>query len=76
MSRIKLERNGKVIERSQADYDANKERYDFRGFKLVTNTPVKQSKPEKEEPIISMDSFNNKNAKHKEEKKKNKKKVK
>tara|TARA_R100000655_G_scaffold73533_1_gene112092 strand:+ start:1179 stop:1370 length:192 start_codon:yes stop_codon:yes gene_type:complete len=46
MSTIKLERNGKVIERSQADYNANKERYDFRGFKLVTNTPAKQKKVE------------------------------
>ena len=46
MNTVKLERNGKIIERLRADYDANKERYDFRGFKLVTNTPAKQKKVE------------------------------
>jgi len=32
---IKLERNNKVIERSLEDYNANKAKYAFRGFKVV-----------------------------------------
>ena len=51
MSIVKLERNGKVIERLQADYDANKTRYDVRGFKLASEKPAKENKPEPvEEP--------------------------
>ena len=51
MSTVKLERNGKIIERLQADYDANRSRYDIRGFKIVSEKPVKESKPEPvEEP--------------------------
>ena len=46
MSIVKLERNGKVIERLQADYDANKTRYDVRGFKVASDKPVKENKPE------------------------------
>ena len=47
MSIIKLERNGKIIERSRADYEANKVRYDLRGFKEAKPN----SAPKKEQPM-------------------------
>jgi len=47
MSMIKLERNGKVIERLKADYEANKATYQLRGFKEFVNKPAPQPKAEK-----------------------------
>ena len=32
---IKLQRNNKIIERPLVDYENNKAKWDFRGFKLV-----------------------------------------
>ncbi len=46
MDTIKLERNGKVIVRSKADYEMNKSAYDFRGFKEYVEKPKPQPKPE------------------------------
>ena len=44
---IKLERNGKVIERLKADYEANKATYELRGFKEYVNKPAPKPKEEK-----------------------------
>ena len=53
MDTIKLERNGKVIVRSKADYEMNKSAYDFRGFKEYVEKPKAQPKPEpKAEPKV------------------------
>ena len=53
MSIIKLERNGKIIERLKADYEANKSTYEFRGFKEYVENPKAQPKPEpKAEPKV------------------------
>ena len=46
MSTEKLERNGKVIERLKSDYEANISRYELRGFKIASNKPVQEKKPE------------------------------
>ena len=46
METIKLERNGKVIERTNADYETNKVKYDIRGFKEYVEKPKPQPKPE------------------------------
>ena len=46
MGMIKLERNGKIIERTKADYEANKSRYDFRGFTIASDKPAKEKKVE------------------------------
>ena len=48
METIKLERNGKVIERTKADYDMNKSAYDIRGFKEYTEKPKTEPKPKAE----------------------------
>ena len=76
MSTVKLVKDGKVIERSKVDYEHNEGNWKIRGWSLYEGKPKAQPKPKKDEPIISMDSFNNKEAKHKEEKKKTKKKAK
>tara|TARA_A100001201_G_C4068259_1_gene194924 strand:+ start:1051 stop:1233 length:183 start_codon:yes stop_codon:yes gene_type:complete len=47
MDTIKLERNGKVIVRSKADYEMNKSAYDLRGFKEASEKPKPQPKAEK-----------------------------
>ena len=44
---IKLERNGKVIQRLKADYEANKATYKLRGFKEFVNKPAPPPKAEK-----------------------------
>ena len=44
---IKLERNGKVIQRLKADYEANKAPYELRGFKEFVNKPAPPPKAEK-----------------------------
>ena len=46
MDTIKLERNGKVIVRSKADYEMNKSNYDLRGFKEAIAKPKPEPKPE------------------------------
>ena len=46
METIKLERNGKVVERAKADYEMNKSAYDLRGFKEYVEKPKPQPKPE------------------------------
>ena len=50
MDTIKLERNGKVIIRSNADYEMNKLNYDLRGFKEAVAKPKPKPEP-KPEPI-------------------------
>ncbi len=60
METIKLERNGKVVERAKADYEMNKSAYDLRGFKEYVEKPKPQPKPEpkvekpKEEPKVEV----------------------
>jgi len=49
MSIIKLERNGKVIERLKADYKANKSTYELRGFKEYTEKPKPKPEPK---PVV------------------------
>jgi hypothetical protein len=44
---IKLERNGKVIQRLKADYEANKATYELRGFKEFVDKPAPPAKAEK-----------------------------
>ena len=51
MDTIKLERNGKVIERSKADYEMNKSSYGLRGFKEYTEKPKPKPEP-KPEPVV------------------------
>ena len=51
MDTIKLERNGKVIERSKADYEMNKSAYDLRGFKEAVAKPKPKPEP-KPEPVV------------------------
>ena len=62
---IKLVRNNKVIERSLADYQANKNLYNFRGFKpyeddvkvekvedkVVSLKPKRKTRKKKDEPM-------------------------
>ena len=62
---IKLVRNNKIIERSLADYQANKNLYNFRGFKLyeddvkvekvedkvVSLKPKRKTRKKKDEPM-------------------------
>jgi len=50
MDTIKLERNGKVIERSKADYEMNKSAYDLRGFKEAVAKPKPKPEPKVEKP--------------------------
>ena len=51
METIKLERNGKVIERTKADYETNKVKYNIRGFTEYVEKPKPQPKVEvKPEP--------------------------
>jgi hypothetical protein len=47
MDTIKLERNGKVVIRSKADYEMNKSNYDLRGFKEAIAKPKPEPKAEK-----------------------------
>ena len=49
MDTIKLERNGKVIVRSKADYEMNKSNYDLRRFKeaIAKHEPKPEQKAEK-----------------------------
>ena len=76
MDMVKLVKGDRIIERSKVDYENNQGMWGIRGWSLYEGKPKAQPKPKKDEPIISMDSFNNKDAKHKEEKKKTRKKVK
>mgnify|MGYP003111273340 CR=1 FL=1 len=46
MAKIKLTKDGKIIEREQADYDKNIKVWEFRGWKPVSNKPVEE-KPKK-----------------------------
>ena len=46
MSKIKLERGGRVIQRLRADWDANRTQYELRGFKEFTEKPKPEPKPE------------------------------
>ena len=57
MDTIKLERNGKVVIRSKADYEMNKLNYDLRGFKEATAKPKPkpEPKPEVKEDALSSD---------------------
>jgi len=62
---IKLVRNNKIIERSLADYKANKNLYNFRGFKpyeddvkvekvedkVVSLKPKRKTRKKKDEPM-------------------------
>ena len=50
MDTIKLERNGKVITRSKADYEMNKLNYDLRGFKEAVAKPKPKPEPKIEKP--------------------------
>ena len=49
MDTIKLERNGKVVVRSKANYEMNKENFDLRGFKEASSKPKTEPKPEPKE---------------------------
>ena len=51
MDTIKLERNGKVITRSKADYEMNKSSYGLRGFIEYTEKPKPKPEP-KPEPVV------------------------
>ena len=51
MDTIKLERNGKIVTRSKADYEMNKLNYDLRGFKEYTEKPKPKPEP-KPEPVV------------------------
>tara|TARA_Y100000356_G_scaffold62719_1_gene51164 strand:- start:122 stop:343 length:222 start_codon:yes stop_codon:yes gene_type:complete len=55
MSIIKLERNGKIIERSRADYEANKVRYDLRGFKEAKPNSAPKKEQPKDQTIVASD---------------------
>ena len=57
MDTIKLERNGKEIIRSKADYEMNKLNYDLRGFKeaVAKPKPKPEPKPEVKEDALSSD---------------------
>ena len=57
MDTIKLERNGKVVIRSKADYEMNKLNYDLRGFKeaVAKPKPKPEPKPEVKEDALSSD---------------------
>jgi len=46
MDTIKLERNGKVVVRSKANYEMNKSNFDLRGFKEASSKPKAEAKPE------------------------------
>ena len=50
MDTIKLERNGKVVVRSKADYEMNKSAYDLRGFKEAIAKPEPKPEPKAEKP--------------------------
>ena len=50
MDTIKLERNGKIVTRSKADYEMNKLNYDLRGFKEYTEKPKPKPEPKVEKP--------------------------
>ena len=55
MDTIKLERNGKVITRSKADYEMNKSSYGLRGFIEYTEKPKPKPEPKPEpepEPVV------------------------
>ena len=46
METKKLERNGKVVVRSKANYEMNKSNFDLRGFKEASEKPKPQPKVE------------------------------
>ena len=48
---VKLVRDNKVIERPYADYQINKAKYNFRGFKLLSDN-VKEIKTEEPKPKV------------------------
>ena len=50
MDTIKLERNGKVVVRSKADYEMNKSNYDLSGFKEAIAKPEPKPEPKAEKP--------------------------
>ena len=50
MDTIKLERNGKIVTRSKADYEMNKSAYDLRGFKEAVAKPKPKPEPKVEKP--------------------------
>ena len=50
MDTIKLERNGKIVTRSKADYEMNKSNYDLRGFKEAVAKPKPKPEPKVEKP--------------------------
>mgnify|MGYP003144666398 CR=1 FL=1 len=51
MTTVKLVKDGKVIERSKADYEYNQGNWKIRGWSLYEGKPKAQSKPEPvEEP--------------------------
>ena len=50
MDTIKLERNGKIVTRSKADYEMNKSNYDLRGFKEPSAKPKPKPEPKVEKP--------------------------
>jgi len=50
MDTIKLERNGKIVTRSKADYEMNKSNYDLRGFKEPSAKPKSKPEPKVEKP--------------------------
>ena len=51
MDTIKLERNGKIVTRSKADYEMNKLNYDLRGFKEYTEKPKPKPEPKPEQVV-------------------------
>ena len=51
MDTIKLERNGKIVTRSKADYEMNKSSYGLRGFIEYTEKPKPKPEP-KPEPKV------------------------
>ena len=57
---IKLQRNNKIIERPLVDYENNKAKWDFRGFKLVEDVV-------KEEKVIELKPKKRKTRKKKNE---------
>jgi len=50
---VKLQRDGVIIERSKVDYENNLERFNMRGFKLVTDK-VKDVKKTSEDKVVQL----------------------
>ena len=68
MEKIKLTRNGKIIERSKEDYEVNKQNYIFRGYSEVNNTP--KPKPTPKPPIETKEEIKSEEPKEKPKAKK------